>query len=380
MPSADLASHVFELVRGCLNPSSLHRPGQRARALVEEAREVVRSFVGAERKDKIIFTSGATEANSLALYGALAARQSISAKLGRVISTMIEHHSVLEVLQELSGRGTKVELVSPAAAAISSDQFASKLSEDVALLSVMAANNETGLVLPVAEIARLARENLPKVLVHSDAVQIFGRLRCSISALNADMLTISGHKLGAFSGVGCLVAREHVPLLPQLRGGPQEGRLRAGTENLIGIVSMSEAIKQIAPTIEQRGQAMLELREHLWSSLSRQCKIAKRLFSQSETLPNTLSVQFPGIRSDDLLVALDLKGISVSAGSACASGRPDPSHVLLAHGFSNQEAREVIRISLSGSEELAQLEIAAREIATLASFNSSKNINCKGAE
>ena len=356
-PSAPIITRTLKQLEGCLNPSSLHRPGQRARALIERAREIVRAFVGAERDDKIIFTSGATEANSLALYGALAHNP------GGILSTKIEHHSVLEVLENLSVRGVKVELLSPTSRGICLDDFEAKLSSDFALISVMAANNETGLVLPLAAIARLARSRIKPVLVHSDAVQMFGRQACTIGSLEVDMLTLSGHKLGAFAGVGCLVARDHVSIDPQLRGGPQEGRLRAGTENLIGIASLAEAITELAANVSQRHDAMNKRREYLWSALSQRCKAAERMFAADVTLPNTLSLRFPNTLSADLLVALDLRAISVSAGSACASGRPEPSHVLLAHGLSMQEAREVIRISLCGDEAFEDLDYVAREIA-----------------
>ena len=369
MPPRALLEKVLAQTRACLNPSSLHRPGQRARALIEHARELVRNFIGAERRDHIIFTSGATEANSLALRGAVVAAES------SLLTTTIEHHSVLEVIGDLAARGQRVRFAAPGQSDFTLAHFESEMRSDLGLLSVMAANNETGLILPSAEIARRARECAPQVIIHSDAVQIFGRAPSSINELAADMLTISGHKLGALAGVGCLVAREHVTLKPQLLGGPQERRLRAGTENLVGIVSLAEAIDAIGSRIAQRQKDMFERREYLWCAISRRCDRATRLFNSPNTLANTLSLSFAGVRSDDLLVALDLRGVSVSAGSACASGRPEPSHVLLAHGLTTHQAREVIRISLGGDEEFEDLDYAAAAVAECANTIKSRNFD-----
>lgn len=357
MPHPQHVARVLEKIKGALNPSSLHRPGQRARALVEEAREAVREFIAAQRGDKIIFTSGATEANSLALYGSNVLQTS------SIVSTSIEHHSVLEVLHDLNARGLDVKLAKVTPFGIDLDNLAAQISSTTKFLSVMAANNETGIILPVAKIAELARNVAPKIIVHSDAVQLFGRAKTSIDLLKADLISLSGHKLGAFAGVGCLVAREHVDLTPQVRGGPQEGRMRAGTENLIGIVSMGEAVRELSPKLDQLIAKMRTGRDQLWHEIEKRCPKVERLFNEATTLPNTLSLRFPGSRSDDLLVALDLKGISVSAGSACASGKPEPSHVLLAHQLSHAQAKEVIRISLSGDELPEELVRAAEQIA-----------------
>lgn len=330
---------VGELVRAwgaeMANPSAPHKLGQRARMMVEDARASLLELLGLGDGYEVIFTSGATEANNLAVA---------NSGSGTILTSAVEHPSILEAVGQ-TGRGILI------------DPFGWSLPErEVSFVSFMLANNETGSLLPVRDVFAAARQRWPNALTHCDAVQAVGKWAGSFSELEADALTVSGHKFGALSGSGALVVRRGVEILPQILGGAQEGRRRAGTENVIGITSIGVAARAIRRTLAARVAAMERSRTRVIDQLSAELPDAIFHSFSPEVLPNTMSVRFPGVRADDLVVACDLEGVCISSGAACSAGKQLPSHVLMALGLSEAETRETVRISLEGEYQAGELE------------------------
>jgi cysteine desulfurase len=226
----------------------------------------------------------------------------------------------------------------------------------------MYANNETGQIFALEEIAAQARALNPEILIHSDAVQAIGKTAFNFSSLGLDMITVSGHKLGALSGVGALVLKNGFEFEPQILGGPQEQYLRAGTENVLGIVSLGEAAKHIRKNLKQRIACLGELKKEALEIIGRDLPQAVVHCRGISSLPNTLSLRIPGILADDLVVAMDLEGVLISSGAACASGKPEPSHVLVAYGLSPAEARETIRLSFTAELSLEDLRLGLKTL------------------
>ncbi len=325
------------------NASSAHRLGGSARVAVEEARAALARVIGA-RPREIVFTSGGTESNNLALFGAIA-----DPTAAHVIVAPIEHSSVLEPVRELERRGADVTwlpvdregLVDPA-------DVAAALRPATALVSVGWANNEIGAIQPIRAIADACHAR--GVPLHVDAVQAFGKI--PITADGIDLCAVSAHKIGGPKGVGALVVRDGVRLRPLVFGGGQERGRRAGTENVAGIVGFGAAVGSIADWRET-GTA---LREQLWAGLAAVGDV-RRNGACDACLPNTLNVSFAAVRGEALVAALDLEGVAVSVGSACAAGSGEPSHVLRAIGLTEDEARDGVRFSLG--VETTEAEIAA---------------------
>lgn len=353
-PTEEFQGVISRAWRRLGNPSSLHRGGQRARAEVEKAREAVRVLVGAERGDQVLFTSGATEANNTV----------IGAGWGSLAVSAAEHPCVLAPAKRAADAGAQLRIIPVGRdGRVDGSLVGEALAPDTELVSVMAANNETGSENDIAALSRLAREVSPGVLVHTDAAQVIGKRAISFSGLGLDFMTLSGHKFGALSGVGALVVREGVALRPLLVGGPQEVKLRAGTENLLGIVSLGEAARVVAESLTARESMMQELRDSFESLLLRSVEGAEVNSVSAPRLPNTSSVYIPRVHGDDLVVALDLEGILVSSGAACSSGKPEPSHVLLAMGQLEERVRSTIRISFRADQSP---EIVPRVVDTIA--------------
>ncbi len=332
-----------ELVRVSLsrlgNPSSIHRGGQRAKAAIEEAREHVRALVGARPKDLVVFTSGATEANNTVINSA-------ATPGARVVSSSIEHPCILEPLRRASCSGVMLRLAQPnLQGEVTPAAVAAQVDQTTALVSVMAANNETGVVNDITTIANETRRIAPSALIHTDAAQVIGKIPFQFDRSGLDLLTLSGHKLGALTGVGALVIREGVQVSPLLVGGPQESKLRGGTENVLGIITLGATAQEILKQGQGRGRAMRRVRDRFESELIAALPGCAVNGSQVTRLPNTSNVYIPGIRADDLVVALDLEGIFISSGAACSSGKPEPSHVLLAMEQSDDRVRATVRIS-----------------------------------
>jgi cysteine desulfurase len=315
------------------NPSSVHRAGQSARHAVEEARRAIAAAIGA-KPEEILFTSGATEANATALCGIAAARIVVSA---------IEHPSVRE-----SAPGARIAPVHPNGQ-IDLGALDRVLAEDGrdALVSVMLVNNETGVVQPVADAARIVRRH--GGWLHCDATQAPGRMRVDVEDLGVDLLTLSAHKIGGPQGAGALYIRRGLSIEPLLRGGGQEGRRRAGTENVAAIVGFGVAAGIAADTTDYA--AVTALRDQMESRLAA-CAPGLRIYGKdAPRVGNTSCFGVAGLSAETALIALDLAGIAVSAGAACSSGAMEPSPVLLAMGVPEREAREAIRVSLGWASE-----------------------------
>jgi cysteine desulfurase len=347
---------------GLCNPSSIHQGGQSPRYLIEEARSEVAQLVGAAPGDKVIFTSGATEANNQVIFGA-ALR-----KGAHIVTTAIEHPALLEAAREGERRGAKLSVVPVGSSGVAAiGDIKAAITESTTLVSIMFANNEVGTLQPVNEIGEHLRNIGSMALYHSDAVQALGKSEFSFSESKLDFASVSAHKIGALGGVGALIARGGIEVQPLLFGGPQEKRARAGTENILGIVSFGIAAQEFNKHKKERIAALQKKREILWSILRDSTPGVSPTVNLSSTIPNTLSLKIDGVNSADLVVALDLEGIWVSSGAACASGKPGASYVLTNIGLTEDEARSVIRISLGAEETEDSLKLAAQKIAKVIS-------------
>lgn len=327
------------------NPSSVHRLGQQSRAVVERGRCAIRKLLNVSAHDRVVFTSGATEANNLALY-------CLSQRGGSIISSSIEHPCILEPLRRLSNSGRGVSLVKPTTdGEITPKAVVEALEDDTSSVSIMAANNETGVINDLKRIASCLRERDNRIVIHTDAAQLCGKSPLAFQDLGVDLLTLSGHKMGALAGVGALVIREGIAVEPLILGGPQEEKLRGGTENVLGILSLALVVEDLIETLSQRIHAMKTARDKFEQRICAELSGVTVNSVGCARLPNTSSLYVEGVRADDLLVALDLEGIMVSTGAACSSGKIDPSHVLLEMGRSDEEARSTIRVSFRGDED-----------------------------
>ncbi|MGZ7031826.1 MAG: cysteine desulfurase family protein [Thermoanaerobaculia bacterium] len=317
------------------NASSIHKEGQTARRVIEEARESVARLIGATARE-IVFTSGGTESNNAALFGA-------AGRHGRhhIVTTGIEHPSVAEAVAELGRRGHEVTVVrAPRSGQVSVDAVIGAIRADTKLVTVMLANNETGVVQPVATIAAHCRAH--DIHIHSDCAQAAGKIPVNVEELGVDTLSMSAHKLHAPKGIGVLYVRRGLTLDPFVVGGAQERRRRAGTEN----VPLAAAFGVAATIALQPGvmERVAALRDRLESQLEGEITING---ASVPRLPNTSNVTFHGADAEGIAIALDLDGVAVSTGSACSSGRTEPSGVLLAMGLSAEEAKSTVRFSLS---------------------------------
>lgn len=320
------------------NASSIHQQGQQARAAVEQARDSVAQLLGA-RAAEIVFTSGGTEGDNLALFGMVSAGD-------HIITSSVEHHAVLNSCQRLEAIGVKVTYLGvDTQGRINPDDVRAALLPQTRLISVMMANNETGVLQPVEKIGRIAAE--ADVWFHTDAVQAAGKVPVDVERIGCDLLTISAHKLHGPQGVGALYVRKGTLLQPMIYGGRHERSRRAGTENVAGIVGMGKAA-EIARQWLAGGEAekMATLRDRFESRILRELALTRVNGGKVLRVPNTSNIVFEYIEGEALVIALDLKGISVSTGAACSSGAVEPSHVLTAMGLASSDARASIRFSL----------------------------------
>lgn len=331
------------------NASSIHKEGQSARRRIEDAREQVASLAGATPRE-IVFTSGGTESNNAAIFGAAG-----SGNRHHIVTTAVEHPSVLEPVDELRRRGHEVTIVPPLRnGVVPAGAVIDAIRPDTRLVAMMLANNETGVVQPVAEVGRVCRER--GVHLHCDAVQAMGKIGVDVNALAVDSLAMSAHKLHAPKGIGALYVRKGVILERHLFGGAQERRRRAGTENVPLAIAFG-----VAAGLATAGNAAA-LRDELERELPQPVSING---AEAPRLPNTSSVTFDGADAEGIVIGLDLGGVAVSTGAACSSGRVEPSHVLLAMGLTADEARSTVRFSLSRfstAEEIAATVALLREI------------------
>lgn len=328
------------------NPSSIHARGRRARQALDEARESIARRLGATPRE-IVFTSGGSEADNLAIKGIAWA---MSARGRHLITSSVEHHAVLHACQVLERSGFEVTyLPVDRYGRVNPADVADAITDRTTLVSVMYANNEVGTVQPIAEIAALCRG--AGVRFHTDAVQAAGHLPLDVDELGVDLLTLSAHKIYGPKGVGALYLRRGIALLPQVQGGSQERQRRAGTENVAGAVGLAAALELVAQAESGVGQ----LRDALVEGMTAIEGVALT-GHPSERLPGSASFLVESVDGGDLVAALDLEGIEVSTGSACTSGSTEPSHVLLAMGIEPEEAAGSLRMTLGSGTTQAEIE------------------------
>lgn len=337
------------------NASSIHHHGQETRSAVEKAREAVASLIGA-KPSEIVFTSGGTEADNLAIFGLVKAGD-------HVITTRIEHHAVLNACKHMEEKGSQVTYVPvDGQGIVDPDDVKRALRANTALISVMMANNETGVLQPISEIGKIAAG--ADAYFHTDAVQAAGKVAIRVDDLGCDLLTLSGHKIHAPQGVGALYVRKSTSLEAMLYGGRHERSRRAGTENVPGIVGLGKAAESARRGLENgAARRMRELRDRMEQEMLAQVEFAEVNGGNAPRVPNTTNMRFEGIDGEALVIALDLKGLAVSTGAACSSGAIEPSHVLLAMGQRPDEAKTSIRFSLGKQNTAEEVEFAASLVA-----------------
>jgi cysteine desulfurase len=329
------------------NPSSAHAEGAAARAEIERARERVAELVGASAAD-VVFTSGATESNNLVLHG-------VARRGAHVVTSAAEHPSVEEPLAALEAGGLRVTRVPvDADGLLDPDAVAAAVAPDTVLVSILLANNETGVVQPIDAIAQ--RVQARGVPLHVDATQAVGKIALRLDRLAVDFVSASAHKLNGPKGAGFLVARGAAPLAPWLRGGAQERGRRGGTQNVPGIAGLGVACELALRELALRSERSAALRDRLWTGIEAKVPRVRRNGAPDRLLPNTLSVEFEGAAGDVLVEALDGEGVAVSAGAACASGAVHASRTLLAMGRSPAQARASLRFSVGHGNDEAQID------------------------
>jgi cysteine desulfurase len=330
------------------NPSSAHWAGEGARDVLTTAREQVASLVGAPT-ESIVFTSSATESiNTVLRHAALRAPHHGD----QIITCATEHPAVLDMLDDLRVRATVLPVERDGR--LDPRRLEDAIGESTLLVSIMWANNETGVIHPIPELARVAAER--GVSFHTDAVQMLGKQPLQLADLPIDFASFSAHKLGGPKGVGALYVRSGVHLTPLLRGGGQERRRRPGTENVAGIVGFGAACAAAEREMDARRARLAELRERLWKGLEARVPGVQRNGSAGNTLEHTLNVSFPGADGEALVAALDLEGIAVASGAACHAGSTEPSHVLLAMGIEPRVAASAVRLSLGASTTPGEID------------------------
>ncbi|MFH0948759.1 MAG: cysteine desulfurase NifS [Elusimicrobiota bacterium] len=325
------------------NPSSFHSFGQKTRKAVEDAREKIAKFLGAESPSEIVFTSCGTESNNFAIKGIAFANKD---KNCHIITSAVEHHSVLEPVDYLSKKFgvdvtylpvNKYGIVNP-------EDVLKSITEKTVLISIMYANNETGVIQPIKEIGKIAKEK--NIIFHTDAVQSSGKIPIDVQKLDVDLLSISGHKLYAPKGIGVLYIKKGTKLHPLLHGGGHEKNRRAGTENVPYIVGLAKACEIVSKNIEEKNERMLKLRQKLEKEILEKIEHTQLNGHPTKRLSNTSNISFNFIEGEGILMSLDLEGIAASTGSACTSGTLEPSHVLSAMGVRPEISQGSVRFSL----------------------------------
>ncbi|MGB9894060.1 MAG: cysteine desulfurase family protein [Candidatus Saccharicenans sp.] len=338
------------------NPSSLYPIGRQVKELMMEAREQVASAVGAHRSE-IIFTGSGTEADNFAILGVLDALPDKK----EFITTAIEHPAVLETARYLESRGYVVHYIPVDQYGLINLEFLkSVISQSTALVSVMMANNEIGTIQPIEEITKIAHRY--GVLVHTDAVQAFGKIEVNVDRLGVDLLTVSSHKIYGPKGVGALYIRKGTPIRPFVHGGEQEFRLRAGTENTVGIIGFGEAVRVVQERWKKDKERLEKLSDRLKTGLEEKVPRIKFNGHPEKRIKTTINFAFLGLEAEAILLSLATKGIYVSTGSACSEESEEPSHVLLAIGLRPEIARSAIRMSLGRFNQEEDVDIVLKEM------------------
>ena len=340
------------------NPSSPHSFGQEARAAVDQAREKIALFLNCEPRE-VIFTSGGTESDNLAIQGVINASK---IKKPHVITSQIEHHAVLHTIAELEKQG-KIEATYVGVdrdGKVSVEEVKAAIKPNTILISIMYANNETGVIQPIREIGKMIeriknQKSKLKTLFHTDAVQAAGYLNCDTKYLHIDLLSLSGHKLGAPKGIGVLFIKKGTPISPMIFGGVHERNLRAGTENVPGIVALGEAVELVK---KSESDKIKKLRDYLESEIIKRIPAVKINGDIKNRLPNISNLSFKNVEGESIILSLDLEGVAVTTGSACTSGTLEPSHVLMAMYHNPIRAHSSVRFSLGWAttkEEIDQV-------------------------
>ena len=343
------------------NPGGIHQEAQRARALLDDARETIADLLECQPRE-VIFTSGGTESDNLAIRGAAKARE----HAGRhIVTCAIEHHAVLHPVEQLEREGWEATILPvDREGFINPAQVQDAVRDDTTVVSIMAANNEIGTLEPIAEIARAVKERNPKTIVHTDAVQAAGAIDIRPDALGVDLLSLTAHKIYGPKGAGLLYHRRRTPLDPQTLGGGQEEERRAGTESVAQAVGLAAALRLAEDERQARSARAADLRNALWRELQERIHPIQLNGPADWTrrLPNNLHLCFPGIEGESILLSLDLEGIAASSGSACTTGSTDPSHVLTALGVDPDTAHSALRLTLGQATTEESVERVAETL------------------
>ena len=347
------------------NASSIYAEAREARKGLDDARRTVAAVLGC-RPNEVVFTSGGTEADNLALRGVVAAAwlrwttsDASSAKPPHIITTAIEHHAVLYECEALAKEGVRVTyLPVDAEGIVDIDALTAALSDETVLVSVMYANNEVGAIEPMAEIARIVKAHNPRIAVHTDAVQAAGALDLDVDRLGVDLLSIAAHKIYGPKGVGALYVRARTPFVPQTLGGSQERNRRAGTENVAGAAALATALRLAHDEQAARNVHVATLRDRLLDEVPRRVPdtLVTGPLDRARRLPNSASFAFKHVEGEAVLLQLDLQGIAASSGSACTTASLEPSHVLVAIGVAEEYLRGSLRLTLGASNTAADIE------------------------
>ena len=352
-PAPEVIEAVLHALREDFgNASSVHYYGQRAKALLDEARSSVAALLGAE-PGEIVFTSGGTESDNLALRGGVEALEAAGRR--HIVASAIEHEAVLNTVKALVKRGwTSSILPVDATGLVSTSALASAITPQTAIVSVMHANNEIGTIQPIASLAAIAHEH--GALFHTDAVQAAGKIPIDVKALGVDLLTISAHKFNGPKGAGALWIRRSTRLVPTMTGGKHERNRRGGTENVPGIAGMGVAAQLAREKLASGTARIAALRDRLEHGILASVPGTAVNGAPSPRVANTTNISFDGVEAESLLIALDLEGFAVSTGSACSSGTLEPSHVLRAMGLPAHRTQNSIRFSLGMGNDEAQVD------------------------
>ncbi|MFH1862398.1 MAG: cysteine desulfurase family protein [bacterium] len=335
------------------NPSSVHSFGREARVILEEAREKLARMLNAEAAE-LFFTSGGTEADNLALIGVMEANRE---RGDHLITSKIEHHAILDTAEFLERNGYRVSYVSPDPyGMISPEAVLEAITPRTVMISIMHVNNETGTINPIEEIGNIARTH--NLIFHTDAVQSFGKLPINVQRMNLDLLSLSSHKIYGPKGSGALYIRKGIKITPRTFGGHQERNIRTGTENFPGLVGLVAAAEICEREMQSEAERLQALRDKLFAGLQDQIPDIRLNGHPVNRLPGINNISFGGVEGEALMLALDLKGIAASTGSACSSGHVNASHVLLAMGIPPEIAQGSIRFSLGRENDAQSVDFA----------------------
>ena len=351
------------------NPSSLYKVGRMAKVGIEEARRNVADLINCD-KNEIYFTSGGTESDNTALKGIMYLNKN---KGKHLITTKIEHHAILNTCKTLEKNGFKVTYLGVnKEGIISLEELVSAITEDTILISIMFANNEIGSIQPIKKIGEIAKEK--GIIFHTDAVQACGNVKIDVKEMNINMLSLSGHKIGAPKGIGALYVNKNIEFENLIEGGHQERDKRAGTENVPGIVGLGEACKIAKNNMETNITKLKKLRDFYFFEIQNQIQDIRINGSMKYRLPGNSNISFKGINGNELLMKLDEKGICASAGSACSSGSSMPSHVLTAIGLTSQYADGTLRVTFGDENTREDVEYLIENLTQIVKGIRNKNI------